>query len=169
MFWGWTIGPERPACQGVNLIVTNNLFLGVNGGDDREHPRPRRSPTTRCSASRTRSCRCPDAPNPGLTFNNNVVAGGLCMGSRGMGKRAMGLPSLNQAAPGAVMRANVIEGNAQRTVPYPAGNYPVPAGRLANLLGPAPHYLGRTNRPTACRLARTSPGLRTRIPWLAIP
>jgi hypothetical protein len=81
----------------------------------------------------------------------------------------MGLSSLKQGAPAAVMLANVIEGNAQRTVPYPPGNYLLPAGALARLLDPQDRYLGREKSTDGMPLGADIAGLLTRIPWVTIP
>jgi hypothetical protein len=154
--------------QGVKLTVTNNLFLGVNGGVMIANTlRPSTFTHNTMLGIKNAFLSMPDAPNPGLTFSNNVLAGGL-YGIAGNGKAAMGLPSLDLSAPGAAMRANAIEGNAQRTVPYPPGNYSLPAGELARVLGPAHRYVGADKSTDGLPLGADIAGLLTRIPWLKI-
>jgi hypothetical protein len=110
----------------------------------------------------------PAALNPGLTFSNDVVAGGL-YGIAGNGNEAVGLSSLNQGAPAAVMQDNVIDGNVQRTVPYPPGNYPLAAGVLAMRLDPQDRYLGTEKSTDGLALGADITGLLAHIPWLTIP
>ena len=160
--------PGVTSVQGVNLAVTNNLFLGVNGGVMISSTlRPTTIAHNSMLGIQNTFLSMPDAPNQGLTFSNNVVAGGL-YGIAGNGSAAMGLPSLNQAAPGAVMRGNVIEGNAQRTVPYPAGNYVVAAGRLATLLAPTRLYAGGEKSTDGPPIGADITGLLARIPWAQV-
>ena len=161
--------PGIASVQGVNLIVTNNLLVGVNGGVMLASTlRPSTIAHNTMLGIQNTFLSMPAAPNPGLTFSNNVVAGGL-FGIAGNGTAAMGLSSLSQGAPAAVMLANVIDGNAQRTVPYPPGNYSLPSGALAKLLGPQGRYLGVEKSTDGLPLGADITGLRTRIPWATIP
>jgi hypothetical protein len=157
--------PGIASVQAVKLVVTNNLFLRVNGGVMIANaPRPSTFAHNTMLGIQNTFLSMPDPTNPGLTFSNNVVAGGL-YGIAGNGQAAMGLPSLNQGAPGAVMRANVIEGNSQRTVPYPAGNYSLPAGGLASVLGPNHRYIGTDKSTDGAPVGADIAGLLKRIPW----
>jgi hypothetical protein len=161
--------PGRVSVQGVNLTVTNNLFVGVNGGVMLASTlRPSTFAHNTMLGIQNTFLSMPAALNPGVTLNNNVVAGGL-YGIAGNGTQAMGLTSLNQGAPAAVMLANVIEGNAQRTVPYPPGNHPLPAGALARLLDPQDRYLGTEKSTDGMPLGADIAGLLTRISWVTIP
>ena len=160
--------PGVASVQGVNLVVTNNLFVGVNGGVMIASTlRPSTFAHNTMLGIQNAFLSMPEALNHGLTFINNVVAGGP-YGIAGNGKAAMGLPSLNQGAPGAVMRANVIEGNVQRTVPYPAGNYALPSGGLAKVLGPAHRYVGADKSTDGLPIGADISGLLVRIPWVTI-
>ena len=79
------------------------------------------------------------------------------------------MPSLRQGAPDAVMVANVIDGNTERTVPYPPGNYPLAPGALAKRLGPASRYLGGEKSTDGLPPGADINGLLARIPWMATP
>jgi hypothetical protein len=160
--------PGIASVQAVNLVVTNNLFLRVNAGVMVANaPRPSTFAHNTMLGIQNTFLSMPGATNPGLTFSNNVVAGGL-YGIAGNGQAGMGLPSLNQGAPGAVMRANVIEGNSERTLQYPAGNYSLPAGGLASVLGPNHRYIGRDKSTDGAPVGADIAGLLKRIPWATI-
>ena len=161
--------PGVASVQGVNLSVTNNLFLNVNGGIMlASAPRPSTFAHNTILGVRNTFLSMPAALNPGLTFSNNVVAGGS-YGIAGNGKEGMGMPSLRQGAPDAVMVANVIDGNTERTVPYPPGNYPLAPGALAKRLGPASRYLGGEKSTDGLPPGADINGLLARIPWMATP
>jgi hypothetical protein len=66
------------------------------------------------------------------------------------------------------MRANLIEGNAERTVPYPAGNYPIAAGALAGVLGPGRRYIGEEKSTDGLPIGADIRGLLRRIPWVTV-
>jgi hypothetical protein len=155
--------------QAVNLVVSNNLCESVTGGVMlAAGPQPSSFTHNTFLGISNTFLSMPAVVNTGLTFSNNVMQGGL-YGIAGNGTMAMGMASLNQGAPGAVLLGNVIDGNTQRTVQYPPGNYPLAAGVLPTLLGPQDQYLGTQVGSDGLPLGANISAIVAAIPWAVIP
>jgi hypothetical protein len=161
--------PGFVSVQGVNMTVSNNLFLAVNGGVMLASAlNPSTFTHNTMLGIGNTFLSMPSAINSGLTFTNSVVAGGL-YGIAGNGTMAMGTPSLQQGAPGALMAGLVIDGNVERVIPYPAGNFPLAAGGLAALLDAQDRFLGPQRGADGLVPGANISAILAAIPWVTIP
>jgi hypothetical protein len=160
--------PGVASVQAVNLRVLHNLFLGVGGGFQITNGFQPTTIAHNVVLGVQGAFLSLQGSTPSLTFTSNVVAGGL-YGISGDGTVGMGLPSLSASAPGHVFTKNVIEGNREREIAYPSGNYSIPAGSLAARLDRQFRYVGKETSSDGLPLGADIAGLLTRIPWAAIP
>jgi hypothetical protein len=160
--------PGAVSVQAVNLKVLHNLFLGVGGGFQMTNGFQPTTIAHNVVLGVHGAFLSLQGSTPSLTFTTNVVAGGL-YGITGDGTVGMGLPSLNASAPGHVFAKNVIEGNREREIAYPSGNYAIPAGSLAARLDRQYRYTGKEASSDGLPLGADIAGLLARIPWAAIP
>lgn len=104
----------------------------------------------------------PLLPPKMFTFVDNIVTGGLYgIATSGLG---VGLPSLNAAAPESEFHHNVIEGNVERVMTYPANNFTLPPASLAAKLDATFKYLGTEVSSDGKSLGVDIVELRKRIP-----
>ncbi len=160
--------PGVASVQAVNLKVLHNVFLGAGGGFQVTNGFQPTTIAHNVVLGVQGAFLSLQGNTPSLTFTNNVVAGGL-YGITGDGTVGMGLPSLGASAPGHVFTKNVIEGNREREIAYPSGNYAIPAGSLAARLDRQCRYTGKETSSDGLPLGADIAGLLARIPWAAIP
>jgi hypothetical protein len=160
--------PGVASVQAVNLKVVHNLFLGVGGGFQMTNGFQPSTIAHNVVLGVQGAFLSLQGKTPSLTFTSNVVAGGL-YGITGDGTAGVGLPSLSASAPGHVFTKNVIEGNREREIAYPPGNYAIPAGSLAARLDRQCRYTGKETSSDGLPLGADIAALLARIPWAAIP
>jgi hypothetical protein len=158
---------NHPSVQAVNLLITQNLILGAGGGVQMDHGFVPTviSHNTQTGNYGTFLVLGSPMPPGSLTYTDNVTAGGLYgIAASGL---VPGLPSLVAMNPDAQLHHNVIEGNLERTLSYPPGNYPIPPGSLAGKLDPSWKYLGPEASSDGAPLGVDVAALRAKIPWYA--